>query len=132
MDSNRDRNQQAADCLQRALAIASKDDTVIKHKLAGIYETLEDPAKAYIYHKAYMLTCERLGKGIGEYARSVIFVAKHHVNQQTLEDIDEAVRLLEKLANSNADENQLAKDALPKLLGARTRFAAKKGNTLKE
>jgi hypothetical protein len=71
----------------------------------------------------YMDTCERLGKGIAEYARSMIYVAKYYVNIGGLADLDMALELLRRLANSNAEENQLAKDALPKLESARATLA---------
>lgn len=103
------------DCLKRALAVASRDETGIKLKLASVYETLEDIGSAIIYHLQYIETCERLGKGISEYARSCIFVAKHISTGASSSEVETAIGLLKKVANSNAEENQLAKDALPKL-----------------
>ncbi|CCA74733.1 related to CDC23-Subunit of anaphase-promoting complex (cyclosome) [Serendipita indica DSM 11827] len=114
-----DRPLDGVDCLKRAIAVASRDDTVIKLKLATLYETLKDSASASIYHTQYMETCERLGKGVSEYSRSCIYVAKHHVQIGKLADVELAISLLEKIANSNAEENQLAKDALPKLENVR-------------
>jgi anaphase-promoting complex subunit 8 len=105
--------------LKRALAVAARDDTSIMHKLAGVYESLEDHASAAAYHMQYIETCERLGKGISEYSRSCIYVAKFHINVGELANVDLAIALLTKVANSNAEDNQLAKDALPKLEEAR-------------
>jgi anaphase-promoting complex subunit 8 len=105
--------------LKRALAVAARDETGIKLKLAGVYDTLEDLPSAVTYHLQYIETCERLGKGISEYARSCIFVAKHFSSVASLSEVEMAIGLLKKVASSNAEENQLAKDALPKLEGVK-------------
>lgn len=106
---------EAADCLKRALAVAARDDTTIKFKLAGIYETLEDPATATAYHLQYIEACERLGKGVSEYARSCIIASKYLLSVGSPADTDFAFSLLRKTANSNAEENQQAKELLAKL-----------------
>lgn len=105
--------------MKRALAVASRDEIGIKLKLAGVYEALDDFASASTYHIQYIETCERLGKGIPDYARSCIFVAKHFSILGTPSEVDMAIGLLKKVATSNAEENQLAKDALPKLEGVK-------------
>ncbi|KAG8858171.1 Anaphase-promoting complex subunit 23 [Serendipita sp. 411] len=105
----------AAECLKRALAVASRDDTTINLKLATLYEALNDNNLAASYHAQHMETCERLGKGVPEYAKSCIFVAKHYATTGQLKDLEFAITLFQKIANSNAEDNQLAKEALPKL-----------------
>lgn len=99
--------------------MAPKDDTTIMYKLAGVYEALDDPKTAAHYHTEYIAASERLGRGVAEYARSCIFAARYHVNQGYLPDVDIAIGLLQKVANSNAEENANAKDSLAKLEGAR-------------
>jgi anaphase-promoting complex subunit 8 len=106
---------EAADSLKRALAVAARDDTIIKSKLARIYETLEDPATATAYHLQYIETCERLGKGVSEYAHNCIVAAKYLLSVGTSAETEFALGLLRKTANSNAEENQQAKELLAKL-----------------
>lgn len=101
--------------MKRALAVAASDDTAIKLKLAGVYETVEDIPTAAAYHLQYIETCERIGKGVSEYARSCIIAAKYLVSVGTPADRELAFGLLRKTANSNAEENQEAKELLAKL-----------------
>lgn len=109
------RCREASECLERAIAVAPRDETAIRLKLAAAYEALDDPNAAAVYHSQVIEIGESLGRGVSDYAQSCMYLARVYVTKGTPEDINLAMEILTKVSNSNAEENTMAKEALAKL-----------------
>ncbi|KAG2150587.1 hypothetical protein DEU56DRAFT_728974 [Suillus clintonianus] len=108
------RLKEAVDCLKRALLGADSRETTIHLKLAKLHEELEEQAQAAAYHRRVVEICRIEERPVQDYAKSSIFVARHHM-LITGGDLLLAKDYLERVANSNAEEVAQASDWLKKL-----------------
>ncbi|KAG1742828.1 hypothetical protein EDB19DRAFT_1700586 [Suillus lakei] len=108
------RLKEAVECLKRALLGADPRETTIHLKLAKLHEELEDQAEAAAYHRRVVEICRIEERPVQDYAKSSIFVARHHMVIAG-GDLLLAKDYLERVANSNAEEVAQASDWLKKL-----------------
>ncbi|KAG2364895.1 hypothetical protein BDR07DRAFT_1278800 [Suillus spraguei] len=108
------RLKEAVECLKRALLGADPREITIHMKLAKLYEELEDQAEAAAYHRRVVEICRVEERPVQDYAKSSIFVARHHMLIAG-GDLLLAKDYLERVANSNAEEVAQASDWLKKL-----------------
>lgn len=108
------RLKEAVECLKRALLGADPRETTIHMKLAKLYEELDDQAEAAAYHRRVVEICRIEERPVQDYAKSSIFVARHHM-VIVGGDLLLAKDYLERVANSNAEEVAQASDWLKKL-----------------
>ena len=116
------RHEEAIECLLRGAAIAPKEDLMIKLDLAKGFETKGDMKDACYWHLQYVTESERMGRGPADYARSCLAIAQTYSQPgSSMHEVRQAMALLEKIGNSNAEENAEAKkmlETLKKHLGA--------------
>lgn len=116
------RHEEAIECLLRGAAIAPKEDLMIKLDLAKGYETKGDTKNACYWHLQYVTESERMGRGPADYAKSCLAIAQSYSQPgSSMHEVKQAMALLEKIRNSNAEENAEAKkmlETLKKHLGA--------------
>ncbi|KAG1732216.1 uncharacterized protein EDB91DRAFT_1152196 [Suillus paluster] len=108
------RLKEAVECLKRALLGADPRETTIHLKLAKLHEELEEQAEAAAYHRRVVEICRIEERPVQDYAKSSIFVARHHM-MIAGGDLLLAKDYLERVANSNAEEVAQASDWLKKL-----------------
>jgi hypothetical protein len=116
------RHEEAIECLLRGAAISPKEDLMIKLDLAKGYETKGDTKNACYWHLQYVTESERMGRGPADYAKSCLAIAQAYSQPGcSMHEVRQAMTLLEKIGNSNAEENAEAKkmlETLKKHLGA--------------
>ncbi|KAG0707330.1 hypothetical protein DFH29DRAFT_896893 [Suillus ampliporus] len=108
------RLKEAVECLKRALLGADPREITIHLKLAKLHEELEEQAEAAAYHRRVVEICRIEERPVQDYAKSSIFVARHHM-MIAGGDLLLAKDYLERVANSNAEEVAQASDWLKKL-----------------
>ncbi|ETW80740.1 hypothetical protein HETIRDRAFT_61808 [Heterobasidion irregulare TC 32-1] len=108
------RLREAIDCFKRALLGADVNEITINLKLAKLHEDLEEYVEAAAYHRRVIDVCKSTLKAIGEYAKSLVFVARYHFEKGGGE-LDLAREYLEKVAASNSEEADRASDLLKKV-----------------
>lgn len=110
------RHEEAIECLLRGAAIAPKEDLMIKLDLARGYETKADTKNACYWHLQYVTESERMGRGPADYAKSCLAIAQAYSQPgSSMHEVKQAMALLEKIGNSNAEENAEAKKMLETL-----------------
>ena len=89
---------------------------MIKLDLARGYETKGDTKNACYWHLQYVTESERSGRGPADYAKSCLAIAQAYSQPgSSMQDVKQAMDLLEKIGNSNAEENAEAKKMLETL-----------------
>lgn len=89
---------------------------MIKLDLARGYETKGDTKNACYWHLQYVTESERMGRGPADYAKSCLAIAQAYSQpDSSMQEVKQAMNLLEKIGNSNAEENAEAKKMLETL-----------------
>jgi len=108
------RPREAIECLKRALLGADPHEVQIHLKLGKLHDEIEDYPTAASYHQRVVEVSQASGRPIHTYAKSCIYVAKHHMERGG-KDLALARACLEKVAASNAEEVAVATELLKKL-----------------
>jgi len=108
------RLREAIECLKRALIGADPHETSINLKLAKLHNDLEEWTEAAAYHRRVVEVCRANGRPIPDYAKSALYVARHHASSAD-GDLGLAREYLERVAASNSEEAGPAAELLKKV-----------------
>ncbi|KDQ15160.1 hypothetical protein BOTBODRAFT_32144, partial [Botryobasidium botryosum FD-172 SS1] len=111
-----DKSREAIECYKRALIGADQRDTAGHLQLAQLFSDIGQHREAAAYHQHCVEICKWVGKPLGEYAKSCIYVAKYEMSRGAAGDWRLAREYLEKVANSNVGEVTVAAELLRELL----------------
>ncbi|KAA1473901.1 TPR-like protein [Dentipellis sp. KUC8613] len=104
--------REAVECYRRALLGADVNEGTINLKLAKLHDDLEEYPEAAAYHQRVIDSSKALLKPVTEYAKSLMYVARFHVEKVEKGDLDLARDYLSKVAASNAEDAVQAAELL--------------------
>jgi anaphase-promoting complex subunit 8 len=80
-----------------------------------LYHELEEPFESAAYHRRCVEISQRVGKPLGEYSKSMFYVAEYERSRGKEGDWGLAREYLDRLANSNVEEVTQATELLRKM-----------------
>ncbi|VDB95278.1 unnamed protein product [Peniophora sp. CBMAI 1063] len=109
------RPQEAIECFKRALLGADANEVTIDLKIAKLHDDLGQYAEAASYHMRVIDLSAAALKPVAEYARSCIYIAKHHLYHGG-DDFETARSLAESVAKSNSEHADAATDLMKRIV----------------